>query len=205
MTLDDFPGYAEAVAFEARVRAEAFLNVPRVLCALPAVPLSLYRRGLLRLAGNPFICGGPVTLAAVAQFLWHVSPDFQAHDAKACERFLKELLDRVGCRDLAPYVREIGAFVEEMEMDAPAGSGGSRTPAWGTEASYVGLLAVATGWDDAKIMHLPLPALYSLVRVISKERDPDAVFFNKRSDKVRRAWSQAQSNPPPAAEQAAGA
>ena len=203
MTLDDFPGYAEAVAFEARVRAEAFLNVPRVLCALPAVPLSLYRRGLLRLAGNPFICGGPVTARAVLEFLWTVSPDFKAHDPATYAAFLARV--NPTWDDLATCALEISAFVEEMELDAPAGSGGSRSAFIGTEASYVGLLAVATGWDDAKIMHLPLPALYSLVRVISKERDPDAVFFNKRSDKVRRAWSQAQSDQPPAAERAAGA
>lgn len=197
MNLDDISGYAEAVAWEASVRAEAFLDIPRNLLGCEVLPLTLHRMAVLTAAQSPFLCGGAPTVEAVAIFLWVVSPGFSISHPTARTVFLAGLRDSPELGDLPACVREIGAFVEEMFLDSPAGGGGkSGAPVTSSEAMYCDVFADAYGWTDAQTMNTPLPRLFQMLRRITLRDNPKAVFVNRRSDRVRGEWLRAQQPSP---------
>lgn len=198
MNIDDIPGLAEARAWEASVRAQAFLDIPREIRGVEVLPLTLYRQGILIAGNNPFLCGGRMTPEAVAVFLWVLSPSFRVDDADGRALFIARLRELDVLSDVAACGREIRDFIEEMFLDLPGpGKRGRKTnaPITSTEAVYVELFGEACGWDARRTMHTPLPQLYQVLRQITLRKDPDAIFLNRRSDKVIDDWQRAL-NPP---------
>lgn len=192
MNPDEFPGALEARAWEASTRAEAFLDVPRTLLGVEVLPLTLHRLGLLTAARNALLCGGPVTLKQVTDFLWVLAPAFLVGSSEAYALFCRELGERGGVGDLPACAGEVGKFLDEMFLDAPAGGTDSlKVPVTCPEAVYVDLFADAYGWTAAETMHTPLPRLYQLLRRIVLRRDPKAIFINRHFDKVRGDWLRA--------------
>ncbi len=187
MNVADIPGLAEAKAWEASVRARAFLDVPYTVCGVEVLPLTLYRLALLDAAGSVFLYGGAVTPAAVALFLWIASPDFRAGDDGARALFIARLRTIDALADLAECSRQIGEFLEEMFLDSPAASGGGKgsTPTTSQEAVYCEIFAESCGWSVEQTMHTALPKLYQVLRRITLRKDHEAKFINRRSDKVR--------------------
>lgn len=191
MNPDDIPGLAEARAWEASVRSQAFLDVPRAIRGVEVWPLTLYRQAVLVAGRNAFLCGGEVTPGATAVFLWVVSPEFRLGDADGRALFLARLRLSEALADLDACEREVGAFLDEMFLDSPGegdGGGKRRAPITSIEAVYVELFAEACGWDEATTMHMPLPKLYQVLRRVTARKDPEARFINRRSDKVRGDW-----------------
>ena len=164
------------------------------LCGVEVVPLTLQRLALLDAARNPFLFGGAITPEAVAQFLWVLAPDFRIGDTERRAVFVAALRASDALEDLPECARQIGEFLDEMMLDAPAASGGgsARSAITSQEAVYCHLFGEAYGWDDAKTMNTPLPRLYQILRRITLSRDPEAKFINRRSDKVRGDWQRAQ-------------
>ena len=151
------------------------------------MPLTLYGAGLLTYAGNPFLCGGEPSIEAVAAFLWIVSPGFRLGDDGARTAFLVRLRELPVLVDLPACARKINDFVSEMYLDAPVGRAGGKSGSVITapEAAYLHIFAKTYGWKRQEIIHEPLPVLHALLRRITLDNDPDAVFINRRSDKVR--------------------
>lgn len=90
----DFPGYAEAVARENKVRGSACLGLNEVICGCEVKPLCPEHLGLLTFIRHPFhggytvdqLCGTkekefadakPDLLADILRFLWIVSPMYK--------------------------------------------------------------------------------------------------------------------------------
>ena len=193
MDASDIPGVREALAWEAAVRARAFLDLPRFIRGVEVVPLTLFRQGILEIGGNAFLCGGAVTPEAVAVFLWVVSPDFRVGDVDGRAAFIARLRAGDALDDLPACREEIGAFLDEMYLDAPMGGGGSAKAAiTSQEAVYVELFGEAQSWDEAETLHKPLPKLFQVLRRVTLRKDPEARFINRRSDRVRSDWQRAQ-------------
>src|SRR3954470_8994452 len=81
MTLEDFPGYHEALRREREARDYAFLDLPTSLCGVEVGPLTV-RQLLARLAIRcPFIADLPAELimqlpdpaGEIGAFIWHIS------------------------------------------------------------------------------------------------------------------------------------
>src|ERR1043166_9000220 len=77
--LEEIPGYREALAEESEGRDYAILNLPRKICGIDVVQMTL-RHLVTRLAiACPFVCGTSLGLepeelpGAIASFIWHVS------------------------------------------------------------------------------------------------------------------------------------
>jgi hypothetical protein len=178
------PGYAEAVNVEQANRDVAFLATTPPICGVPIVHLSL--RHWVQLIGcrNRFIRGERPEPSDVAMFLWFLSPDYST-DAAARAKFVAE---RVRPLEFIDVTREIYVYLNRVFQDIPQGNGGSDGKSYTAPvASMVDLLAHEYGWDDERILSLPLARLFQYLRRIEKRNDPKALQFN-RSERLISEW-----------------
>lgn len=94
-TVADFPGYAECVAREQKIRRAACFGLNEIICGLEVRPLTAAHVSLLTMLRSPFLCGytagelvgtaendfldGKPDLANdIMLFLWIVSPMYEA-------------------------------------------------------------------------------------------------------------------------------
>ena len=196
---DNAPEVVAAREWEARARARAFLDLPYEIAGVEVSPLSLHRLGILEIGRNAFLCGGAVTPEAVTVFLWVLSPGFRIGDTDARAAFIARLREAGTLDDLPGCTREITEFLDEMFLDSPVAEIGGKSAKAVTspEAVYGELFAEACGWSVEQTMHAPLPQLYQVLRRITLRKDPEARFFNRRSDRARREWMDAQETVQP--------
>lgn len=192
MLLDKIPGYKEAIAQaaaeEEALRDLAFLEADLDICEVPVRQLTPRHLLLLFAARSPFLCGGVCAPEHIAQFLWIVSPAF-VPDGDARQAFLAVIGSRV---EYEPARIAIEAYVAQALMDRPGVSGAKSIAITSFVAVLVHIFASAYGWTRREILDTPLAALYQLRRLIERERNPKAIFFNRLTDKAQReivnAW-----------------
>lgn len=126
----------------------------------------------LSLIGSPVIHGGSYSDEDVARFLWVLSPEF-SRDSELFAVFALEVADGLaGCRE------ELDEYLDFLFLDEPPSSSGGRSIA----TSYIGSLthafASSYGWSIAKILLIPVPQAYQLIKLIRRSSNPDAPDFH---------------------------
>jgi len=171
---------------EARVCS--LLGVAEDCANLPTDPLTPRKMLLLEYASNAFMVGGEVKPADVVQFLWIVSPSYQANSA-AATAFAK----KVGKLQFAKATISIKEWVELQLIDIPAGRPGGKISGRVWLAQYVDLFASEYGWTDEKILDTPIQRLGQfkneiLARVNGDNSEPCSV----REDRLKAEWLKEQ-------------
>ena len=152
-SLADFPGYAEQVARERKIRAAACFGLNEIICGFEVKPLCAAHVSLLSLTRSPFLggftaeqlCadgGRPGLVQDILTFLWIVSPMYeQGSQASvpvpwwrgwkhapqtARDRFNVAFADVVNLPAL-DVVREILEYIEDSFIDAEDGESGQKS------------------------------------------------------------------------------
>ena len=176
------PGLAEALAAEARARAEPFLNLPHVLCGVEVRALSLRDYTRLIYDRSPFVCGGTPDRRDVALLLFYQ----QRHPDLALET--REFAAQFDALDLGEMTIAVESFVSRFLLDAPQG-GGNSAPTVSLADSMVHLLRASyPGTTEDQVLDMDLRKVWGSYRCIQRERDPKVVLFNKLSDGVKSRW-----------------
>jgi len=182
----EIPGYDEALAEERRIREEAFLDRPHTICGFKINQITPRLLAVLNLVRTPFIFGGAITEARIAQFLWILSAEYTP-DAEKRNSFIESLLKSLG-GDFDAAIEEIESFLDDTFLDAPYGGAGPK------EAPYVCSIAWTVysmakapfGWDEARTMDTPLRKSWQLIRC--RALDNGATLVNRKSDGVTNEW-----------------
>jgi len=173
--LASIPGYREAVERENAARETAFLDVPVDIAGVDCVQLTPARLILLHGIESPFICGGMVSPAAVAAFLWIVSVDFKPGDTAARDAFVK----RIRKTDAKAAIDGIRKYLDDALMDAPTNEDGAHgAPVVSFTASVVHALAKLYHWSERDILNIPLARIWQYLRLARRDADPKAIFVN---------------------------
>jgi len=168
---------------EARICA--LLNVCEDCAGLPANPLTFRKLLLLEYAENSFVTGGEVEAQDVVQFLWIISPEY-SYDRKKAGAFSH----KVGRLKMEASVQGIIDWLEGQLRDVPRGSDAGVVTGRVWLAQYVDLFASQYGWDDEKIMDMPLLRLGAyrseIISRLSGEsyEEPSAA----KEDKIKGNW-----------------
>jgi hypothetical protein len=195
MTLEEFPGYCDALRQEREARDYAFLDLPRSICGIDVAPLTV-RQLLARLALRcPFVADLPAEVimqfpdpaGEIGAFIWHVS----IARARCLGRPLAEYRARQAfCKHLAfvsgeDAIAGIKDYLKITFLDAPGSGGKTYIPTASIAATLVDIFATDYGWNDDRILDSALVKLYQLLRERSLRLNPKAVLHNRLSDKVR--------------------
>lgn len=163
--------HAAAIAEEEERRAEDFLDVTRTVCGLELRPLT--PRDLLHLdyVENPFVAGGEITAAAVAQFLWqmHAAPPPRP---RFCFLSREKLFFR-HCAALlfVDSVDDIQHYIDRTFADFPKARCGGAPAGQPVATSFLAPLIVklAAGIPSLTpqaVMDTPMPQLFQFQMVI---------------------------------------
>lgn len=189
-TVFDIPGYIEALDAEQLSRDVAFLPVPEFIGEFPAVPLTLERFLILRVAQSPFLMPSPEPTAThLATFLWVVSPEYKYQPPP------KHFLRRCRFKDetFAEMVKASIEYMEDALMDRPVGPG-----ACGFKAS---LYSDAAFWcvllkqPRAEVLNTPLKCLFQFFRAYVEQngQSEKLSLHNARSSGVVNEFLQQQN------------
>lgn len=175
------PGYAEAENSERRDRSIAFIGLPERICGIACRPLTPFLLEYLRANGNPFICGGTISEAAILQFIWFVSADFKPEKENQ-DAFLASVEDL----DLSNAPQEIEDYLERAFLDSS--NGGPDSKQYYALAAYLvfSMAKEPYRWPMEKTMETSLAVLFQLIKC--KERAEGVTVVNIRSDKVASDW-----------------
>lgn len=163
---DKYAALAETeMAGDAVRRAEDFIEVSRTVCGLELRQLTPRDLLLLDYAKSPFVAGGDIAPAHVAQFLWQMlerQPGWWGE-----RRFFRH------CRALGydTSIAEIKAYVDRHFADAPAAGGSDGRPL-GTSFVAPLIVRISAGIPSltpAAIMDTPLPQLFQFRKVLDAE------------------------------------
>lgn len=182
---DIITGYREALEQEELLRNAAFLDVPELVGGVECQPFTLRHWCVLQCIGSPFVVGGVPSLEDVSKFLWSVNKRYNRNSKIRRYFFIKST------RKLQYFgtVRAIQDYLEKSFCDFPGGKTSGFTPAyWSCFANIISELAKEHGWDEQKIMDMPLKRIWQYIRVIRKRQNPNEVFSNTISGAVRQQW-----------------
>jgi len=182
----EIPGYNDALAEERRIREEAFLDLPHSICGIKIHQLTPRLLTRLNLVRTPFIFGGSITDARVAQFLWILSLEYVPNSGMR-DSFIESLLKSLA-GDFETAIEEIDEYLDDTFLDAPHGGGRS------DEAPYVCSIAWTIysmakepfRWDEARTMDTPLRKSWQLMRC--RALDNGATLVNRKSDSITNEW-----------------
>jgi hypothetical protein len=192
---DDIPGYREALVVEREARDYAFLALPRQICGIDVLPLTLRHLVTRFMINCPFLCertvlDRPDPVGEIGAFIWHVS------EARQRTRF--SVLSEFHARErqhaiLAPValehaLKEIDEYLDWTFLDAPPSGDGkteTRPSVTSVAATLIDLFASNYGWWRDQVLDAPLVELHQLLREIILRNDPKALLPNRRSGKVR--------------------
>lgn len=157
---------AAAEAQENDRRAEDFLDIPRTVCGLPLRAMTPRDLLVLDYAKSPFVSGGEITAARVAQFLCALH-DNPPRGWLANRRFFRHCAELI----FADAVAEIRAYVDRVFADAPVvrGEGGKPIGAHFVAPLIVSLCAGIPGLTPQAVMNTPLPQLFQYRKVLDLE------------------------------------
>jgi hypothetical protein len=180
--LDKIPGYREALEKESQARELPYIFLDTELCGFRVMEMTALHFVLLVNIKSPFVTGGIIHPAHISQFLWVMSPLFSLYKER---KFLKRWhTARTGKLIYEKAVKEIKDFVSEAFQDSPGGRGKTESSAASFCAYLVHLLASKYGWDEDRIMRMPLKKVFQYVKIIHLESDPKAIVFNP-SDRIK--------------------
>jgi hypothetical protein len=195
MKIEDFPGYREALLSERDARDYAFLDLPRTICGVEVVPMTL-RQLMARLAlGCPFIANLPASLilqmpgpaGQITQFIWFISVSraLSRGNPLADYRARQAFCARLAVISATEAIEGIQDYLKITFLDSPPSGGKSHVPTASIAATLVDIFAAEYGWTDDKILDSPLVRLYQLLRERAQRLNPKTILFNRWSDKVR--------------------
>lgn len=201
--------YLRALDRERLIRDVAFLPVNETIAGYEARPMTLRHYLSLRLARNPFVCGGTPLERDAFLFLWQVSPSYSPADTAAKRRLYRRCrLDfiapamplfhlpwRMRCWATTSANRAI-RFVEtssaiadyyrEATMDWPSSRGGDGKSYYSEAAGLCHEVASKYGWTIDQVLDCKLKALFQLLKIIRAEdqaaKGKQPIMFNQSDE-----------------------
>lgn len=202
------PRFAAAQAREEAWRAEAFVELPRVIAGEPIRLMTARDFHLLDGVGNALVCGTPPTLGDVAAFVWHLHAARSARgglrDAWHHGRFLGRLRRHVRRGTFLPLVEALREHLDFLFLDAPLASGARESRPFGASflVPLLGSCAAELGprdpfagraWGD-----VPLPQLF-VWRKLAAARAQGSDFVDRSpSDRIMSEFAAALNGAPAA-------
>lgn len=120
--------------------------------------------------------------ADIAFILWHQRP----HGSAADEATLAAFKAGFDAQDLSFLTAAVGEFVERVLRDRPSGSPGRSAAVIGSGAVFVhALMRAYPQMSKGDVLDLPLEQMWGLYRCIQMEKNPESLFSNPLSDRVR--------------------
>lgn len=171
----DHPLVKKAVETEEETREAPFLGVPFFIEGLALPPLTLRHFLTLRLAGNPFICGGNPGAEDVAAFLYLVTN--QTGDKVRFAQSISHF-------DFPKCCQGIREYKDEAFFDRGAQSGADFRAYWSESADIVDAFGREYGWGYREIMDLPIAVILQLLKKIGHRAAPNVPLFNPLSDRA---------------------
>lgn len=174
-------GYESEVEQEQLKRNLVYLDQFEIVCGEPIRNITPRSQALLSAMRTPFLAGGAITPAIVAQFLWALHRDY-APSAWWKRRQLRKRLSRIPLDECASQIQ---AFIDLTFMDAPTG-GKEEKPI----ASSIAWLVYRFRHDpwrmsEQETANTPLRKLYQELRCW--ERENERIPAN-RSDLLKADW-----------------
>jgi hypothetical protein len=173
----DHPTFQAAVQRETEVREAPFLGLPFYIEGLSLPPLTLRSFLRLRLAGNPYICGGDKFPGDAAAFLYEVTGQTGNREGYA-ESISKLNWEKVNA-GIVEYKGE--SFFDRTGVTDDEGTTRSY---WSDPAALCDSFGREYGWTIEHTMNAPIAAILQLSRVIGKRLDPETPLFNPLSDRA---------------------
>lgn len=173
----DHPLVKAAVERETELREAAFLGLPFYVEGLALPPLSLRSFLRLRLAGNPYICGGDKFPGDAAAFLY---------EATGQTGHREEYAKTIAGLDWAKVNEGITAYKAEAFFDRGGEtSGGESVRAyWSDPAQLCDAFGREYGWTVEDTMNAPVAVILQLSRIVGNRIDPQKPMFNPLSDRA---------------------
>lgn len=159
--------HAAAQAEEEQRRAEDFIDATRTVCGLELRALTPRDLLLLQTAGSPFIVGGEIGPAAIAQFLWQLLAD-QPRGWWRTRRFFKHCASL----DYDSAVSAIRSFLDRAFADSPRIGGGGGGRPIGTNFLAPLVVRIAAGipsLSPQEIMDTPLAQVFQYQKILAAE------------------------------------
>lgn len=162
-------------AEEAQLQDEAFAGCTHTVCGLELRGMSVHDLLLLHGCGNPFVTGGALVPAAIAQFL-----AILVEPAPRGWLGRRRFFSRIACYPYGMAVTEIKAYVRRMfafsgiamasdpQASGPAAFASEAAPALNMcfVAPLVVRIASETGWAEADILAMRLDKLFQYRRAM---------------------------------------
>lgn len=118
------PRFHAQQARENEARDRAFLDLPYTVCGEPLRQLTARDLFILQGIENPFVCGGEIRPAHIAQLIWCQHTGNNPEQPLRSEFRKGRMIARLRDRNYDESVDEVNAFIDAMTLDL---GGGKRT------------------------------------------------------------------------------
>lgn len=193
MYLTEIPGYELACKRADRIedywRDFAFLGIDETLriaggYKIEVRPLTLRMFIQLCAVRSPFLVGGRVNPAHVAQILWRISIDYSSNQDTR-----KIFVLAISKLPFVASIRSIDRYLDRHLRDKPP-SPVVTSSATRMDTSYaamvIHLLASEYGWSADAILDLPMSCIFQYIRRIDRANDPEMGHWNPIRDRLTR-------------------
>lgn len=181
---DTIPGLRDAIAEEGFLRDVAFLSLNESISGIDVQPFTLRHLTTLSVAGCPFVVGGNITPPDVAVFMLVVTGKNRGSGFSRW-RFLRKLR----LKSYRALIRGIDEYLSEALQDRmPETSNDSSIYYYSSAAALVDIFGERYGWSIETILNTPIKILFQQLNIIRKSKNPGAILFNPKSDRVRSEW-----------------
>jgi hypothetical protein len=187
-SLDSLPGYAEALKEERSARDFAFIPVSRTICGVRVRAMTVRDLAVRLNISCPFLFGGTKMPGHVASFLWQLrEPEKRKLRARFWETERKRFIERIAKEvRYADALEQIDEYLDFTFLDAPSTQSKTQSvPKTSLVAAIIHFIAINYHWSEEEILNCPLVRLYQYFRLILSAKNPNAILFNRRSDKIR--------------------
>jgi hypothetical protein len=180
------PGLKEALAKERRLRENAYLGFPEIVCGVKLHQITPRLLAILFRMESPYLDGGSITPTETLRLMWALSIDF-TKDRKYRDKWIAKYVKWLEKKEYDwEYVHdEVFEYLDATFLDAPQGS--DSTPYVCSLAWYEFRMKRMMGWDSERTMETPLRRIYQLMRC-EQITEGDRTIVNKLSDKVNDDW-----------------
>lgn len=174
---------SRAKRIEDSLRERAFLPVTENINGVTVKQLTLRHFIILLQLKSPFVSGGPRRIEDVGQFLWVVSPQYDADDPEGLERYVSELVFHP---TFHLFYRAIDYYIFYAFMDRPPKVEGGKLITASYAASMIHRVAKIYRESRETILDTPLSALFQFIKWIDAEQTPNAPQFTPLQSRVER-------------------
>jgi len=174
--------YFETVEREQSSRNLIYLDQPETVCGVRLNNVTPYLLGVLTAISSPFLGSGSFCITDIERFLWALSVDYGATDAKGRKRIIKH----VSTLNPEKAAEECFEFMALTFMDASGG--GKKEKPIAAAVSWLVYTFRQDPWnfDEQTTLHSPLRKLYQELRVHRKYNG--GTVMNK-SDAAKSDWA----------------